>query len=359
MAIIDHLHLIAEEVETEISPALANGPDDNSFLPSPPPSSSADQSNRLLLEEEKEGEEQKDVHLSEVLLPQSIAVEEIPTEADSSINQNEPININNTTSHEIESVEKERIDMIEDPALGLSLAESSAVEVPALLLSNPITNTEGTTTNFEEGSAESSVLFPQVNSPSMEVSVSHSMMLSPRLNAEEDKPTLEEKHDSLLTPSPLSTTSHRFVFDLDQGGNSAFASPPLHVGKALGSSHSGKLTKAPSNMSTFSMMSNSKSNTNTSNILPPISSYAASFNKLAQTLREYLLRECGGGQANHKEILEDAMRLIDENGSGVVTSTEILSFLQSSQLNSLFVDVEEANRDKFCQLLLEQIDCNR
>eukprot|EP01039_Chlorochromonas_danica_P006652 gene6652-7352_t len=397
IAIVDHdhhdnlLHLTAEEVETEISPTLADGPDDNSFLPprSPPASSSsAAQSNRLLVEEEKE---QKDIHLSQQVLPQTIAVESIQgEEANLSINNNHKESTNNknniaTTSLKMEGsadvVEKEKLDTTETSA-ALSLAEqqptnvAAAIDVvetvPDLSHSNPMAHTTVTTT-FDEASNESSVLFPQVNSPSMEVSMSHSvMMLSPtRLNIEEgegDKPTIEEKQDPLLTPSPLSSTSHRFVFDLDQGGgghNSAFATPPLPLSKGLGSSHSGRLIKAPSNMSTFSMMSSSKPNnanagsSSSNSILPPISSYAASFNKLAQTLREYLLRECGGGQANHKEILEDAMRLIDENGSGVVTSTEILSFLQSSQLNSLFVDVEEANRDKFCQLLLEQIDCNR
>lgn len=86
------------------------------------------------------------------------------------------------------------------------------------------------------------------------------------------------------------------------------------------------------------------------------SSYADSYNRVAQTLREALLRY-DGGSLNPRHIVRNIFRRIDDNDSGVLTSQEMKDFVQSPELN-LF-NGNSANIEKFTELLVQQIDVNR
>ncbi len=88
-------------------------------------------------------------------------------------------------------------------------------------------------------------------------------------------------------------------------------------------------------------------------------SYARKYNKIAQDLREALLRLSSDRGMNHIDIVKEVFHHIDDNDSGVLTSKEMLTFLQLPELQ-LFHDQDMSihNAEKFCQLLLEQIDEN-
>lgn len=137
-------------------------------------------------------------------------------------------------------------------------------------------------------------------------------------------------------------------------GNSVNLTPQQRIISMGNNSGSvSQLKRTPSNASNYSTRSSVQSVSTVS-----VSSYAASYDKVAQTLRDILLQRAGGGFATHKEILQNVMEIIDENGSGVLTSDELTAYLTSNELG-LFDGVEDANTNKFCQLLLEQIDVNR
>jgi Ca2+-binding EF-hand superfamily protein len=84
--------------------------------------------------------------------------------------------------------------------------------------------------------------------------------------------------------------------------------------------------------------------------------FVASYHKITIDLREALLQQASDEGTSCLEVVQDIFRKVDVNDSGAVTSQEMLTFLKAPELN-LFVG-EEHNLEKFCQLLLEQIDEN-
>jgi hypothetical protein len=84
--------------------------------------------------------------------------------------------------------------------------------------------------------------------------------------------------------------------------------------------------------------------------------FVVSYHKITIDLREALLQLASDEGTSCLEVVQDIFRKIDVNDSGAVTSQEMLTFLKAPELN-LFVG-EEHNLEKFCQLLLEQIDEN-
>lgn len=97
-------------------------------------------------------------------------------------------------------------------------------------------------------------------------------------------------------------------------------------------------------------------NSRASSLWPSGINYADSYNRVAQMLREALLRH-GGDSRNHRQIVRNIFRRIDENGSGVLTDQEMKDFVQSPELN-LFGN-DSGNIEKFTELLVQQIDVNR
>lgn len=90
---------------------------------------------------------------------------------------------------------------------------------------------------------------------------------------------------------------------------------------------------------------------NTSN-----NTYADTYHKIAQTLRDALLQH-GGDSSTQRQVVRNIFRRIDDNDSGVLTDKELREFVQSPELG-LFED-NPAMLEKFSQLLIEQIDINR
>jgi Ca2+-binding EF-hand superfamily protein len=85
-----------------------------------------------------------------------------------------------------------------------------------------------------------------------------------------------------------------------------------------------------------------------------LGSYIIQYNKVAQNLRIALLELCGDRDISRLELVREIFQAIDGNNSGVITSQEMLSFLRLPELH-LF-DEDPQNAEKFCELLLEQID---
>ena len=85
-----------------------------------------------------------------------------------------------------------------------------------------------------------------------------------------------------------------------------------------------------------------------------LGSYAIQYNHIAQNLRDALLAQAGDREMTQLEVVKEIFQQIDDNGSGVLTSKEMLSFLLLPELK-LF-DADPQNAEKFSQLLLEQID---
>lgn len=85
--------------------------------------------------------------------------------------------------------------------------------------------------------------------------------------------------------------------------------------------------------------------------------YADSYKRVAQTLREALL-SYSNDQGNRRAVVKEIFERIDINSSGVLTSEEMIDFLQSPELN-IFQSVDRANFEKFSQMLIEQIDIDR
>lgn len=88
------------------------------------------------------------------------------------------------------------------------------------------------------------------------------------------------------------------------------------------------------------------------------SAYANSYDKVARALRQAMIQQAGEDTGTQRQILQAVFDRIDGNGSGVLTSHEMMAFLQSPELG-LLEAAEEANCEKFIQLLLEQIDTDR
>jgi hypothetical protein len=87
-----------------------------------------------------------------------------------------------------------------------------------------------------------------------------------------------------------------------------------------------------------------------------VSHFVQGYNKIAQDLREALLKQVRDLGVSCLEIVKDIFAKIDGNDSGAVTSQEMVSFLKLPELH-LFVG-EEHNLERFCTMLLEQIDEN-
>ena len=86
-------------------------------------------------------------------------------------------------------------------------------------------------------------------------------------------------------------------------------------------------------------------------------SYVESYNRIAQDLRDALLRQASDPTMSCYDIVKEVFKKIDGNDSGSVTSQEMMTFLKWPELNLFYG--EEHNIEKFCQLLLEQIDENK
>lgn len=97
-------------------------------------------------------------------------------------------------------------------------------------------------------------------------------------------------------------------------------------------------------------------NSRNSSILTVGNSLTDSYNRVAQLLRDALLKH-GGDSRNHRQMVRNIFRRIDENGSGVLTSQEMKDFVKSPELD-LFGN-DQAHIDKFTDLLVQQIDVNR
>jgi hypothetical protein len=80
------------------------------------------------------------------------------------------------------------------------------------------------------------------------------------------------------------------------------------------------------------------------------------YHMITMNLRDALLQQASDLGMSCLEVVKDIFSRIDVNDSGAVTSEEMLLFLKHPELN-LFVG-EEHNLEKFCPLLLEQIDAN-
>ncbi len=87
-----------------------------------------------------------------------------------------------------------------------------------------------------------------------------------------------------------------------------------------------------------------------------INIFAMQYNRIAQQLRTALVLLAGDRDMTHYELVKEAFAQIDGNNSGVVTAQEMISFLKLPQLRLFEEDPTQA--EKFCQLLLEQIDEN-
>lgn len=85
-----------------------------------------------------------------------------------------------------------------------------------------------------------------------------------------------------------------------------------------------------------------------------LGSYIVQYNQAAQNLRSALLELSRDREISRLDLVKEVFRAIDDNDSGVVTSQEMLSFLRLPDLH-LF-DEDPHNAEKFCELLLEQID---
>lgn len=97
-------------------------------------------------------------------------------------------------------------------------------------------------------------------------------------------------------------------------------------------------------------------NSKTSFIYTTGNALADSYNKVAQLLRDALLKH-GGDSRNHRQIVRNIFRRIDENGSGVLTAQEMKDFVQSPELDLFGNDISHI--EKFTDLLVQQIDVNR
>lgn len=89
----------------------------------------------------------------------------------------------------------------------------------------------------------------------------------------------------------------------------------------------------------------------------PVHSYAQSYNRIAHDLRDALLRQSSDPTMSCFDIVKEVFQKIDGNDSGSVTSQEMMAFLKWPELNLFYG--EEHNIERFCQLLLEQIDENK
>jgi hypothetical protein len=89
--------------------------------------------------------------------------------------------------------------------------------------------------------------------------------------------------------------------------------------------------------------------------------YAQSYNRIVTKLRDFLLEQSTNSEIHHYEIVKEIFARIDDNGSGIITSQEMITFLKLPELQ-LFNDNQSGaqayNAEKFCTLLLEQIDEN-
>lgn len=85
-------------------------------------------------------------------------------------------------------------------------------------------------------------------------------------------------------------------------------------------------------------------------------SYAEAYTKIVHQLRQRLIEQADDTR-NQRSLVRSIFNRMDDNASGVLTVQEMKDFLQSPELRIFQPD--DSFCDKFCELILEQIDVNR
>ncbi len=87
--------------------------------------------------------------------------------------------------------------------------------------------------------------------------------------------------------------------------------------------------------------------------------FEQSFNRIVRQVRDGLLKY-GGDAINHKSVIQNIFSRVDENNSGIVSVQEMKDFILSAELSLFDNNAEDSSQnEKFCDLMLEQIDMNR
>ena len=163
-----------------------------------------------------------------------------------------------------------------------------------------------------------------------------------RQNASQ-KLSIEVGNKDIVPQSPALATNRPGNLNIPM--TPSFQKPPI---KKFLASNDGMQTPLKKSVSSDGMNFNRQN--------PPVQSYAQSYNRIAHDLRDALLRQASDPTMSCYDIVKEVFQKIDGNDSGAVTSQEMVAFLKWPELNLFYG--EEHNVEKFCQLLLEQIDEN-